>query len=250
MFIKETDLFIETLNFVKKNWIKLCLVSIFFSFTIIVSDYYIIPTIQKIYFTILRQDRNMYSLVNIFDLMTFSQQKTILQFSFLRNIFFIINLTFIIESIMMIIYFKVCEKKESLYKIYKMFFSIFPNLFLLIFFINLIIQAGLVLLIFPAIIFSIFFSISPIILIIERKGILFSLKKSFLICLSKYKELSFPIIMWLCSKFVLLMIGYIFSIRSENFFLFLYYIISNFFLCMLIVYLFKFYSLFNAIKKF
>ncbi|WP_343184205.1 YciC family protein [Buchnera aphidicola (Ceratovacuna keduensis)] len=250
MFIKETNLFIETFDFIKKNIIKIFLISIFYSFLLVVSDFYIIPTIQRIYFSVLQKDNNMYSLIHIFDFMTFYNKKMFLQFSFLRNVVYITSITFIIESIIMIAHFKIFEKKNNLYKLYKKFFYIFPNLFVLIFFINVIVQIGLVLLIFPAIIFSIFLSLSPIILMIEKKSMFLSIKKSLLICFLKYKELSFPIILWLLVKFALLTISTIFKFSPENLFCFLYNSISNFFLCILIVYLFKFYSLFKPIKKF
>ncbi|WP_343154959.1 YciC family protein [Buchnera aphidicola (Pseudoregma panicola)] len=250
MFIKETNLFIETFDFIKKNIIKIFLISIFYSFLLVVSDFYIIPAIQKIYFSVIEQDENMYSLIHIFDFMTFYNKKIFLKFSFLRNIIYITSITFIIESIIMIAHFKIFKKKNNLCNLYKNFFYIFPNLFILIFFINLIVQIGIVLLILPAIIFSIFLSLSPIILIIEKKSILLSIKKSLVICFSKYTELSFPIILWLIAKFILLTISTIFVFSPENLFCFLYNSVSNFFLCILIVYLFKFYSLFNPIKKF
>ncbi|BGI51421.1 MAG: YciC family protein [Buchnera aphidicola (Ceratovacuna japonica)] len=250
MFIKETNLFIETFNFIKKNIINFFLLSIFCSFLLVLSDFYIIPIIQKVYFSIVIQDESINSLINMFNFITFYNKKIFSQFSFLKNIIYITIITFIIESVIIISNLKIFKNNKNLYELCKDFFYVFPNLFFLIFLINFVIQIGIVLLIFPTIIFSIFISLSPIILVIEKKGILLSIKKSFLICFSKYKELSTPIILWLLSKFILLVISSIFKFSPENLFSFLYNSISNFFLCVLIVYLFKFYLLFNSIKKF
>ncbi|WP_343188383.1 YciC family protein [Buchnera aphidicola (Ceratoglyphina bambusae)] len=250
MLIKETNSYQETFNFVKKNLTKIFLISCFFSFLVVISDYYVIPVIQKIYFSVLSKDIGMHSLINTFNSMNFSQQKAFLQFSFLKNVVNTVSITFIIESILMIAHFKILKKKIGLKKLYKLFFSIFPNLFLLIFFINIIIQVGLIIFVIPAIAFLIFFSMSPIILVIEKKGVFYSIKKSFLVCLSRYKELTPPIFIWLFIKFILLMCSSILKILPENLFIFSYNIISNFILCVLIVHLFKLYSLFANIKKF
>ncbi|WP_343190114.1 YciC family protein [Buchnera aphidicola (Astegopteryx bambusae)] len=250
MFIKETDLFIETFDFIKKNFIKVFFISIFFSFIVVLSDCFIIPIMQRIYFSVISKNNSMYSLIHTFNFMTFFQQKTFLQFSFLKNIIYVVSITFIIESIIMIAQFKIFEKEKNFYNLYRIFSSFFPNLFILIFFINLVVQIGTVLLMFPAIIFSIFFSLSPIILIVEKQSILLSMQKSFLICLTKCKDLFIPIIFWFFAKFVLLIISSIIKFFPESIFLFLYNSMSNFLLCILTTYLFKFYSLFNSVKKF
>ncbi|MBK4775419.1 hypothetical protein CRV11_00755 [Candidatus Pantoea edessiphila] len=143
----------------------------------------------------------------------------------------------------------VSEKKTTtlLAAIHKIII-ILPKLTILVLILNLIIQIGFLILVFPGILLTALLSIAPIILVHDRVDIYTSIKHSICIVLKNINIIAPAITFWFLTKIILVMFFSPMTVFSKNIIPFLFLFCNNLVLAFLIIYFYRFYILLNHIE--
>ncbi|PPI86776.1 YciC family protein [Candidatus Pantoea edessiphila] len=161
------------------------------------------------------------------------------------NLLELINNTILIGSVLYLIS-NLCKKNQINTSVaIQELISFIPRLMILIFIINLMIQIGFALLFFPGFIVITLCSMSPIILVRDKKSIFSSIKSSSKIVRDNLKIIIPAIIIWIMSKILCMMFFSIFSFLQSHLVSFIFMFINNLIFMFLITYLSRFHMLLN-----
>ncbi|CAL4321853.1 UPF0259 membrane protein YciC [Buchnera aphidicola (Eriosoma lanigerum)] len=242
MFITAISLYRDTYNFIIQKMNSIIIIAFLSSIISTIINYGIILNIYTISNLYTHYNtNNIFELINIIPL----EQKIILiKISILKTISYLISNTSFIGLLIIFISIISNHNRINIVLSIKKMFSIFLHLFSLLFILSVIIQLGFIFFILPGIIGLILLSLSPIILIIERKTIIDSMYSSILLTKEKIYILAPAIIIWILGKLTISMLLItIFYIFPEFISFLLQNTINNCIFSILIVYLYRFYML-------
>ncbi|ANF17041.1 hypothetical protein XW81_01295 [Buchnera aphidicola (Schlechtendalia chinensis)] len=249
MHITANSLYHDTINFLRKKKIIVCIIVLFASSITVTLDNILNTNsdILKIFY-----ESKMHQYYSIFDFiktLTLSQQKKLLFYSMMKLFSSLVGTTVLI-GILEIFIKSLSFKNQILSLEFKKNIPyLFINIFILMFIITTVVQLGFVFLVVPGIIAFVFFSLSPIILVCDNKTIIQSIFSSFKITFQNFKTIFPAIMLWILFKLVVLMLFLNIKIVSESFALFLLNVMINFISAALIIYLFRFYMLFSSSRN-
>ncbi|WJV64510.1 YciC family protein [Pectobacteriaceae bacterium C52] len=121
-----------------------------------------------------------------------------------------------------------------------------PKLLLLLLICTLLIQVGVLLVIVPGILLAIALSLSPIIAISEKRGILFSMRASSKLAFANLRITAPAVMLWLIVKVILLLLVAKMPMVSPTALAVIINGASNFISALLLIYLFRLYMLLRA----
>ncbi|WP_343153937.1 YciC family protein [Buchnera aphidicola (Mindarus keteleerifoliae)] len=234
----------DTKNFFTKNFGTILLISIFSALVAIIINYFIAPDYRKLNIFYELDKYNAGYLFNKIQNMHFSEQKILFRTLFAKIFSYLIGNTILLIGIIGFLEFIFLNKLDSWKKKIHKMIIFFPNLLLLVIILTVIIQFGSMIFIIPGLFISSLLSLSPIILFIEEKNVIFSIKKSINLTFKNMKFILPSIIFWMFSKMLILIVSLISHIIIPPYLnIFLLYGINNILLSILIIYLFRFYVL-------
>ncbi|XRX42405.1 MAG: YciC family protein [Buchnera aphidicola (Eriosoma harunire)] len=238
MSITTKMLYSETYNFIKQQ-INSIIIIIFISSCITsIIDNIFSPNIYEIYNLHYNHIDNIFT---IFNLTTIEQKIIIFKLLCFKIISNLLNYTLLFS--ILISYITIISKYHSLdiKSICKKVISIFPYLLILTLLISIIIQLGFMLFILPGIIGTILLSLSPIILVIEKKTILHSIYDSINYTKNNISSLLPAVILWMSNKFITYIFIKLLYILPIMYITGLHIFINNFIISIVIIYLYRFY---------
>ncbi|ATO33076.1 hypothetical protein DZA65_02124 [Dickeya dianthicola] len=118
-----------------------------------------------------------------------------------------------------------------------------PRLFFLILGCTLLIQLGMLLVVVPGILLSIAFSLSPVIAVIEKRGLVASMRASSKLAFAHFRQTAPAVLLWLLAKVALLLLLTRLPVVSPTAIAVILNGISNVLSAMLLVYVFRLYML-------
>ncbi|MCI4186753.1 envelope biogenesis factor ElyC [Dickeya dianthicola] len=118
-----------------------------------------------------------------------------------------------------------------------------PRLFFLILVCTLLIQLGMLLVVVPGILLSIAFSLSPVIAVIEKRGLVASMRASSKLAFAHFRQTAPAVLLWLLAKVALLLLLTRLPVVSPTAIAVILNGISNVLSAMLLVYVFRLYML-------
>lgn len=243
MIITTNLLYRDTINFLKLKWFSVLNFVFLSSFLTIIIDSIFTPHIDFLSVFYSSKLQEHYSLFDFINTLTFRQKKILLIASISRALSLLIGNTFLLGNL--IVFIKTISKKNNKDTsiLNNMFKVPFNRVFLLLIIITLVTQLGLILFIIPGIFLLILLSISPIILLVEKKTIIDSLYSSINTVINYYKIIVPAVISWLFLKCVILFIFSYIQIFPEYIKFFLLNFCMNVISSILIIYLFRFHML-------
>ncbi|XBC37897.1 MAG: YciC family protein [Buchnera aphidicola (Meitanaphis microgallis)] len=249
MNITTNLLYHDTINFLKKKWLTtLIIVLIASSITVFLDNIFL--SNSSILMIIYKSTINPnYSFFDLLQTLTLNQKKQLLFFTTEKLFSSLISNTFLIGILTIFIKSNSFSKHNFYLELKNINLLLFVNLFLLILVNTIIVQLGFMLLIAPGILFFSFFSLSPIILIINNKNIIQSMVSSVKITLQNLQIIFPAIIFWLFSKLIVLIL--FLHIKTIPIFIvfLLLNITINLISSVLIIYLFRFYMLSSLLQN-
>ncbi|XBC39969.1 MAG: YciC family protein [Buchnera aphidicola (Chaetogeoica yunlongensis)] len=249
MHITANLLFRDTINFFKLKRSTIIIFILLSSSLTLTIDSIITPNIK---FTFDLNQLNIdkyYSVLNFFKTLNLDQQKMLLLSSITRSFSLLIGNTLLLGNLIKFIQNTSCNKLTNFFASNNLSFRLFFRLMQLIFITTFITQLGFLSFVIPGMIFFIFFSLSPIILITENKTVFDSIYLSTKIIFQHFKIIIPAITFWLCLKVLIILIISHIKILSEYTELFILNLCMNFISSILIIYLFRFYMLFSKNQK-
>ncbi|WDI79141.1 YciC family protein [Candidatus Purcelliella pentastirinorum] len=235
----------NTIFFYKKQFIKILLISIIAAFiTIIINN----TLITKIEF--LQNLINQYEIFNIkqnlIELilkMTKEEKKTFIQLCIVITCSHLIGNTFLNVSLINIINNILKNKKNNIQKLICKILNDFPKSLILTTIINIITEIGMIIFIVPGIIISSILSLSQIILIIEKKKIINSIKQSILLANKNIKIITFGISLIFIIKIIIFILSTKIIFFSKSINLITIQTINNLISSIQIIYIYRYYTL-------
>lgn len=233
----------DSYHFFKKQIKNIIILSSLCSLVTIIIQYFIGPNINELsilYNTLFFKN---YSLFQIMQNITPEQKKIIIHIFCSKNLSLLINHTLLYGSIIFLIQSIILKKQKNLYQVIIQSFSYMPILFPLIFFKFFIIEVGFIILMAPGVIFSALLPLSPIILLIEKKGIMSSLKNSIFLSWKNIYVIMMPLFIWNILKWMIINFFITLYVFPININIFLINIFLNIGYSYVIIYLFRFNTL-------
>lgn len=243
MFLMIHSVICDSYQFFKKQIINILILSIICSLIKIIIQYIIGPNIYELYVVYNTLFSKNYSLLKIVQTMTSEQKKIILHIFLTKTISLIINRTILYISIIYLIKLIISKKNKSLYYIIKKSICYTPTLLPLIFITFFITQIGFILLTFPGILLNVLLSLSPVLLLIEKKNTISAIKKSIIISWKYIYIVILPIIIWIFIKWLIITTIITLHIFPIYINIFLLNVLINIGYSFLIIYLFRFNTL-------
>ncbi|AEH39764.1 hypothetical protein BCTU_179 [Buchnera aphidicola (Cinara tujafilina)] len=235
----------DSYRFFKKQIVNIIILSILCSLLTIIIQYIIGPHINELsmlYETLCLKQNSLFQIIkNI----TPEQKKIILHVFCVKTLSLLLNNTILYGSIILLIQSIVSKKQEGIYQIIIQSISYIPRLLPLIFLNFFIIEIGFIFFTAPGILLNILLPLSPVLLIIENRNILSSLRNSILISWENIYIMIVPILIWNFLKWIILTFFITLYIFPVNINVFIINFFLNFGYAYIIIYLFRF----NALIK-
>ncbi|QCI17096.1 UPF0259 family protein [Buchnera aphidicola (Aphis helianthi)] len=245
MFITIRELCNDTYHFVSKEIKTIFLISIIAAFISVLINMLIKPDMHIISMIENNKFINSHSVFDFINNMTEYEKKALLRYSTFKIIEFLTSKTFLLGSIITLITYLSDNKKQPITFLMIFFAKLLPSLFILNCINNIIIQIGFMFFIFPGIFLSILLALSPIILAFQKNTLIDSIRMSISISWKYMNIIGTGVLFWMCVKFFLTKILLNIHLMNKSFIFLILNININVFFSILIIYLFRFYMLFQ-----
>ncbi|PWC12448.1 YciC family protein [Brenneria corticis] len=250
MPITANTLYRDTMNFTRNQFITILMMSLLTAFITVILNQAFAPGSEELQ-TLNNAGGDLSSsvelgLMDLIQQMTPEQQTVLLKMSAAGTFSALIGNAILTGGIIMLIQTVSAGNRTSALRAIGASAPVLPRLFLLILLCTLVIQLGMLFLVIPGVLLAIALSLSPVIAVTEKRGVVSSIKTSVKLAYANLRVTAPAVILWLLTKIAILLLVTKITVFSPTVMAVLLNGLSNLISAILLVYLFRLYMLLRA----
>lgn len=243
MAITAKSVYRDTGNFFRNQFVTILLLSVLCAFIATVLLQAMSPTQENIKLLLeSMQNSKPASILSIAQKLTPEQQKVLLQYALASNLSLLINSVIFTASMLLMIQQVSAGQRISALHALGASVLFLPRLFILLFLVILLVQAGIVFFVLPGLLLTVLLALSPVILVQDKTGVFHAIAASTRLALRNTWLLTPAILLWILARASLMLFipsfvsnGQVASLMMN--------IAGNLLSGVLLIYLFRLYTL-------
>ncbi|QTF08336.1 UPF0259 family protein [Brenneria izadpanahii] len=250
MPITANALYRDTMNFTRNQFISILMMSLLTAFITVILNHAFAPGNEELQ-TLNNVSSDLSSsvelgMMDMIQQMTPEQQVVLLKMSAAGTFSALVGNAILTGGILMLIQMVSAGNRTSALRAIGASAPVLPRLFILILFCTLLIQFGMLFLIVPGVLLAIALSLSPIIVVTEKRGVFSAIKTSSKLAYANLRVTAPAVILWMLTKIAILLLVTKIPMFSPTVLSVLLNGLSNLISAILLIYLFRLYMLLRA----
>ncbi|MBJ7220751.1 MULTISPECIES: YciC family protein [unclassified Brenneria] len=250
MPITANTLYRDTMNFTRNQFISILMMALLTAFITVILNQALAPGNEELQ-TLNAASGDLSSsaelgMMDLIQQMTPEQQTVLLKMSAAGTFAALIGNAILTGGILLLIQMVSAGNRTSALRAIGASAPVLPRLFILILFCTLLVQLGMLFLVVPGVLLAIALSLSPVIAVVEKRGVFGSIKASAKLAYANLRVTAPAVILWLLIKVAILLLVTKIPIFSPTVIAVLLNGLSNLISAILLIYLFRLYMLLRA----
>ncbi|MCV9877368.1 YciC family protein [Brenneria izbisi] len=249
MPITANTLYRDTMNFTRNQFLSILLMALLTALITVILNHAMSPSSEDLQI-LQNADSDLSSvelgMMDLIQQMTPEQQTVLLKMSAAGSFSALIGNALLTGGILMLIQMVSAGHRTSALRAIGASAPVLHRLFLLILLCTLLIQLGMLFLVIPGVLLAIALSMSPIIVVIEKRGVFYAIKTSARLAYRNFKITAPAIILWLLTKIAILLLVTKLTMFSPTITAVILNGLSNLVSAIMLIYLFRLYMLLRS----